>query len=85
MTPAQLALFAPPPIRQPVAWVEPDTLPVAFRACWRCDHGVDEHGTRRCANPELLRDGRAVDLMAVRGWGGGCGPDADKLKDPRIT
>lgn len=82
---AQLALFDLPAARPPVAWLEPDSEPVAFRACWRCDLGVTEHGTRMCAHPELKVDGKPVALLFARGWGGGCGPDADKLNDPRLA
>lgn len=85
MTAAQLALFDLPAARPPVTWLEPDSEPVAFRACWRCEHGVDEHGARLCGHPELKRDEKPVTLLVARGWGGGCGPDADKLNDPGIA
>ena len=86
MTPAQLALFESPIVaRPPVTWLEPDTEPVAFRACWLCSHSVNELGKRACGHPELKVDKKPVSLERARGWGGGCGPDADKLNDSEIA
>lgn len=72
-------LHLPQPLRAPLAWLQADQLPTAFRACFLCAHGADEGIERVCTHPALLDFGRPQPVAIVRAWGGGCGPDADRM------
>ncbi|MDR7331736.1 hypothetical protein [Roseateles asaccharophilus] len=80
MNAAQLAgLDLPRPMRAPLAWLQADTLPSAFRACYLCTHGADEGIERVCRHPELLDRGAPQPVAVLRSAGGGCGPNAERL------
>jgi hypothetical protein len=81
MNAAQLAALAlPQPMRAPLAWLQADSQPTAFRACYLCTHGCDEGIERVCRHPELLDMGRPQPVAALRTHGGGCGPNADRMR-----
>lgn len=81
MNAAQLTLLehAPGAMRAPLAWLEADAVPKAFRACYLCTHGADEGIERVCTHPELLDMGAPQPVAIVRTWGAGCGPDAVRM------
>lgn len=87
MNAAQLTQLdaAPARMRTPLAWLQHAELPQAFRACYRCTHGADAGIERFCTHPELLDRGLAQPVAIARGWGGGCGPNADRLADPALA
>ena len=66
-------------MRAPLAWVAAETQPVAFRACYRCAFGADAGIERVCTHPLLLDMGTPQPVAVLRTWGGGCGPDADRM------
>lgn len=82
MNAAQLAQLkhAPRAMHAPLAWERADQLPVAFRACYLCTHGADAGIERVCTHPALADWAGAPQPVAiVRAWGGGCGPNADRM------
>jgi len=72
---------APARMRAPLAWLKADALPTAFRACFLCAHGADEGIERVCTHPELLDRCAPQPVAVVRAWGGGCGPNAERMAD----
>lgn len=81
MNASHLALLdtTPARMRAPLAWLQADATPTAFRACFLCAHGADEGIERVCTHPELLDFNGPQSVAIVRAWGGGCGPDADRM------
>ncbi len=79
MNAAQLSALRMPRVRAPLAWLQADDAPTAFRACYLCKHGADEGIERVCRHPELLDMGAPQPVAVLRTFGGGCGPDADRM------
>lgn len=82
MNAAQLLALELPAARPPLAWLKADAPAQAFAACFRCTHGANAGGQRVCTHPELLDMGRPQPVAVLREWGGGCGADAMRMRDP---